>query len=158
MRTTKVVLNFASRGAWAELADSLARLSIYTLQESSTAFSPLLKPLLTPAAIPETLLIILLDWSRPWQWAREIQEWIRLLSGTLSSLDDDSKATMQEIMHEWEQRRRGGSHDMGGANAINDPNVAVPLGPGEWDEPLGLPLCVACHNVSASCLRGNSSL
>ena len=54
---------------------------------------------------------------------------------------------MQEVMQDWEQRRRGGPHDMGGANASNETSVNVPLGSGEWDEALGLPLCVVCHNV-----------
>ena len=56
---------------------------------------------------------------------------------------------MQEVMRDWEQRRIGGLHDMGGGNANNDSSVNVPLGSGEWDEALGLPLCVVCHNVSA---------
>lgn len=28
-----------------------------------------------------------------------------------------------------------------------DGDSALPLGPGEWEEPLGLPLCVVCQNV-----------
>ena len=34
---------------------------------------------------------------------------------------------------------------MGGVSPEADVNV--PLGQGEWDEPLGIPLCVVCHNV-----------
>ena len=59
---------------------------------------------------------------------------------------------MQEIMQEWEQRRRGGSHDASGGGMNNEANVNVPLGSGEWDEALGLPLCVVCHNVSTRSL------
>jgi dynein light intermediate chain 1, cytosolic len=117
------------------------------LQNPSPGFSALLQPLLTPKTIPETLLVILLDWSEPWNWVRQIRDWIRLLHGALSALDDNSKEVMQEIMQDWEQQRRGGAYDMGGANISPESNVAVPLGPGEWDEALGLPLCVVCHNV-----------
>ena len=95
-------------------------------------------------------MVILLDWSQPWRWARQIRDWIRLLHNTLSSLDEESKQAMQEVMQDWEQRKKGGPHDMGGANANNDDSVNVPLGSGEWDEALGLPLCVVCHNVSIS--------
>ncbi|MCJ1247559.1 hypothetical protein MMC30_004773 [Trapelia coarctata] len=132
----------------ADHEDTLARLSIYTLPEPSTSFAPLLKPLLTSHTIPDTLLLILLDWSEPWNWVRQISEWIQLLQQVLSSLDEDAKSTMQEIMQEWQQRRRGvAAYDSGtGANSGNDSNVTIPLGPGEWDEALGVPLCVVCHN------------
>lgn len=30
------------------------------------------------------------------------------------------------------------------------PEVTLPLGKGEFDEPIGLPLCVICQNVGAS--------
>ena len=135
------------------ILDSLARLSIYTLQNFSLDFASLLNPLLTPVTIPETLLVILLDWSEPWRWVRQIRDWIRLLHGALSTLGDSAKERMQEIMQDWEQRRRGGFHDIIGSSSTIDPSVSVPLGPGEWDEALGLPLCVVCHNVCISCLK-----
>ena len=34
--------------------------------------------------------------------------------------------------------------------ASNEGDSSVPLGPGEWSDPLGLPLCVVCQNVSCS--------
>jgi len=132
------------------MSDTLARLSIYTLPEPSPSFAPLLQPLLTSRTIPDTLLLILLDWSEPWNWVRQIHEWIQLLREVLSSLDEDTKSTMEEIMQEWQQRRRGvAAYDSGtGASSGSDLNVIIPLGPGEWDEALGLPLCAVCHNVS----------
>ena len=78
---------------------------------------------------------------------RQIRDWIRLLHETLSTLDDQAKTAMQESMQAWEQRRRGGTHDAGATSQGADNSVNVPLGPGEWDEALGLPLCVVCHNV-----------
>ena len=75
---------------------------------------------------------------------------MQLLHRILSSLDESTKLVMQEVMQDWEQRRRGGSHEIGGGGTGADLGVTIPLGPGEWDEALGLPLCVACHNVSIS--------
>lgn len=83
---------------------------------------------------------------------RQIRDWIRLLHDALSSLDDSSKERMQEVMQDWEQRRRGGLHDIGGTNSNTESSASVPLGPGEWDEALGLPLCVVCHNVCSFAL------
>lgn len=48
-------------------------------------------------------------------------------------------------MRQWQQRKRGTStYDAAGGES----SVTLPLGQGEWDEPLGLPICVVCHNVS----------
>ncbi|KAI4197595.1 MAG: hypothetical protein LQ350_005829 [Teloschistes chrysophthalmus] len=130
----------------ADQDDILARLSIFLLSESSPGFSALVKPLLTPKTISETLVIILLDWAEPWSWARQIRDWVRFLKGVVGPLDDDCKIAMEENMKDWQQRRRGAQYE-GGPSTANDASVNIPLGSGEWDEPLGLPLCVACHGT-----------
>jgi dynein light intermediate chain 1 len=51
-------------------------------------------------------------------------------------------------MLSWRDRGRGGnSLDGGGVSNSNEGDVSLPLGPGEWEEALGLPLCVVCQNV-----------
>jgi dynein light intermediate chain 1 len=55
---------------------------------------------------------------------------------------------MKEVMISWRDRGRGGnSLDGGGISNSTDGDVGLPLGPGEWEEALGLPLCVVCQNV-----------
>ncbi|KAI4167123.1 MAG: hypothetical protein LQ348_007722, partial [Seirophora lacunosa] len=126
--------------------DILARLSIYLLSESSPTFTALVKPLLTAKTIPETLVVILLDWADPWSWARQLRDWVRFLRGIVAAMDDDCKVTAEETMKEWQQRRRGAPYE-GGSTAPSDSLINIPLGQGEWDEPLGLPICVACHGT-----------
>ena len=75
---------------------------------------------------------------------RHLKEWIQFLREVLISLDDDAKESMEDIMREWQQGRRGG-----GITTTNEPSTTIPLGPGEWDEALGIPLSVVCYNVSA---------
>ena len=98
--------------------------------------------------MPETLVVILLDWSDPWTWIRRLREWVRFLRSVLVSLDDKTKIVMEETMTEWRDRKRG--MDSGSA-AGGVPNsggpVTIPLGPGEWDEGLGIPMCVVCQGV-----------
>jgi len=131
------------------LLDILARLSIYLLADPSPSFTPLLKPLLTPQTIPNTLIVVLLDWSTPWFWLRELRNWIRLLRTLLVSLDEDCKAKMEEVMISWRDRGRGGNGLDGVVTSVAaDGDVSLPLGPGEWEEALGLPLCLVCQNVS----------
>ena len=101
---------------------------------------------MTKRTVPETLLVILLDWAEPWDWARQIRDRIRLLREVLTVLDEETKEVMGQIMQEWQQRRRGPG--VGYDGGLVEGNVVIPLGPGEWDEALGLPLCVVCHNVS----------
>ncbi|KAH8647420.1 dynein family protein [Tricladium varicosporioides] len=130
----------------ADHEDILARLSLYLLTDPSPSFTPLLQPLLTPETIPNTLIVILLDWSQPWFWLRQMRDWIRLLRTLLVSLDVDCKDKMEEVMNSWRDRGRGGNNLDGTTSGNTDGDVSLPLGPGEWEEGLGLPLCVVCQN------------
>ncbi|KAJ5104904.1 hypothetical protein NUU61_002251 [Penicillium alfredii] len=133
----------------ADQEDTLARVSAYLLSEPSPSFAPLLKPLLTPQSVPETLVVLLLDWSDPWTWIRRLREWVRLLRSVLVSLDDETKIVMEETMTEWRDRKRGmdaSSAATGGLSNSGGP-VTIPLGPGEWDEGLGIPMCVVCQGA-----------
>ncbi|KAG7009627.1 hypothetical protein G7Y79_00002g007420 [Physcia stellaris] len=128
--------------------DLLARLSLYLLPESSPAFAPLVKPLLTPRAIPESLVVILLDWIEPWRWVRQLRDWIRFLRSVTSELSEEAQESAESVMTDWQQRRRGRPpNDFSGTASSTDSNVVIPLSQGEWDEPLGLPLCVVCHRA-----------
>lgn len=71
----------------------------------------------------------------------------------ISSLDEEIKDIMALQMKDWQQRRRGGLYD--GIGGIEG-GVTVPLGQGEWDEGLGIPLCVVCNSVSTY-LRRNGA-
>ncbi|KAK1828621.1 dynein light intermediate chain-domain-containing protein [Podospora conica] len=128
--------------------DTLARVSLYTLTNPSPAFASLLKPLLTPQSIPNTLIVVLLDWSQPWKWMRQLREWILLLRTVIISLTDECKMTMEEYMVSWRGRGRGNVHLDGSTAAPgSDGDVAIPIGPGEWEDALGLPLCLVCQNA-----------
>ncbi|KAK4237881.1 dynein light intermediate chain-domain-containing protein [Achaetomium macrosporum] len=133
----------------ADQEDTLARISLYTLTSPSPAFSSLLQPLLTPQSIPNTLIVVLLDWSQPWKWMRQLREWILLLRTVLVSLSNECKETMEEVMLSWQDRGRGGGTNLDGTTAppAADGEMEIPLGPGEWEDALGLPLAVVCQNA-----------
>lgn len=65
------------------------------------------------------------------------------------SLSDECKQTMEDVMLSWRERgRTGSSVNLDGTGAVAaEGEVALPLGPGEWEDGLGLPLCVVCQNV-----------
>ncbi|RDW72440.1 dynein family protein [Aspergillus mulundensis] len=129
----------------ADQEDTLARVSAYLLSEPSLSFAPLLKPLLTPQSIPETSVVILLDWSDPWTWVRRLREWVRLLRHVLISLDDETKIVMEDNMTQWKERKKGIDASSTGSQAAS--SGAAIIGPGEWDEGLGVPLCVVCQGT-----------
>ena len=54
---------------------------------------------------------------------------------------------MEEVMNGWTHRGKGGNALDGGGVTTTESDVELPLGPGEWEEGLGLPLCVVCQNV-----------
>jgi dynein light intermediate chain 1, cytosolic len=98
------------------------------------------------------LLVILLDWSDPWNWIRELRAWIRILNNLLGSLYNEAKlkVALDENINQWKDRkRRITSEPTGGdTNSSIDVDVTLPLGPGDWDRPLGVPLSVVCQNAN----------
>lgn len=133
----------------ADQEDVLARLNVYTLASSSANFGPVLKPLFTPKTVKDTLITILLDWQDPLRWARQLRQWIRLLRSVILSLDEPTKIEMEEVMTAWKEKRVGPdapSAQTGSSTSAEQKSIAVtvPLGPGEWDEGLGIPLSVVC--------------
>lgn len=135
--------------------DTLARVSLYLLSQPSDEFSSLVAPLLTPEAIPNTALVILLDWAQPHLWLRQICQWIALFRSVAQKLGHKEHAEMEEIMESWKMRGRGGaSTNLDGTPsataAAGDGDSSLPQGPGEWSDPLGLPLCLVCQNVRRS--------
>jgi dynein light intermediate chain 1 len=126
--------------------DTLARLSLYLLATPSPSFTPLIKPYLNPRTLPHMLVVILLDWNHPWLWIRQLRDWVRVLRSLILSLDDASKEVLEENIATLQDKGRSvGSAEASGNSALD--NVKVPVGPGEWDEPLGIPLCVVCQNA-----------
>ncbi|KAI5860632.1 putative motor protein [Durotheca rogersii] len=132
----------------ADQEDILARISLYLLTSPAPTFTSLIRPLLTPQSIPNTLIVILLDWSQPWLWMRQLREWLLLLRTVIMSLGPECIETMKEVMIGWRDRgRTGGSVNLDGSGVVAaEGDVALPLGPGEWEDALGFPLCVVCQN------------
>lgn len=146
-------MDLSETGNVLTLTDLLARVSLYFLSSCSPAFTPLLAPLLTPETIPNTLIVILLDWHEPWLWVRQLRGWVQIIQDMLRSLSVECKETMGEVMEGWSDRgRERGRVNLDGTEAVTDTEGDVPLphGQGEWEDALGLPLCVVCQNVSGT--------
>jgi dynein light intermediate chain 1 len=121
------------------LIDTLARVSLYLLSQPSGEFASLVAPLLTPETIPHTALVILLDWSQPHLWLRQIWTWLQVFQEVLEHLSRDVQTEMEDVMNAWKERGRGSSS----VNLDGTPSATVANGDSD-----GLPLCVVCQNVS----------
>lgn len=78
---------------------------------------------------------------------RQLKTWVLLLRGIFTSLDDDSRRMLDEVTSAWESRRGAFNADGGaGGTGEEELNLNLPLGPGEFDEPIGVPMCVVCQN------------
>jgi dynein light intermediate chain 1 len=60
-----------------ERIDTLARLSVYTVQSSNPAHLGLV-PQILPAktSLHNTLVMVLLDWTRPWTFVEQLENWL----------------------------------------------------------------------------------
>jgi dynein light intermediate chain 1 len=72
------------------------------------------------------------------------------------SLDEETKIAMEENMTAWKERRTGpdaptampGGGNTSGTSSEAKQTPAIPLGPGEWEDGLGVPLSVVCMNAN----------
>ncbi|EAT89750.2 hypothetical protein SNOG_03019 [Parastagonospora nodorum SN15] len=55
--------------------------------------------------------------------------------------------TDHEVLEENIQLLQDKGRSLGAEGTSSMEDVKIPLGPGEWDEPLGIPLCVVCQNA-----------
>jgi dynein light intermediate chain 1 len=75
-----------------------------------------------------------------------------MLHNLLKTLPPEAITALEENIEEWRDRKRNDFKEPSSTttgeptSAYNDADVALPLGPGEWDLPLGIPLCVVCQN------------
>lgn len=86
------------------MTDILARLSIYTVPSASTSYTALLPHFLPPRqSLPHTLVMIVLDWTRPWTFVEELQQWLEWVE--VWAKGDESRE-LQIVREENRERRQ----------------------------------------------------
>jgi len=43
------------------------------------------------------MIVLLLDWNKPWEWLRQLRTWVRLLRSLFAELDEDAKWALNEV-------------------------------------------------------------
>nr|CAG8524817.1 2988_t:CDS:10 [Entrophospora candida] len=115
-----------------EAEDTLARLGIYQLAGSEDAYRPLLKFALNYKTLPDSLVVIVLDWTRPWTFIETLQRWIKFIESSIKDVCSE-----------------GGTGSKSGwtkGKAVVDElkESQLPLGPGTLTTNLGIPIVVVC--------------
>ncbi|KAJ3551885.1 hypothetical protein NM688_g4453 [Phlebia brevispora] len=147
--------DFALGYDWADVRDeadedTLARLSVYTVPSSAATYTALLPHFLPPrTALPHTVVIIVLDWTKPWTFIDELYTWLNWIEIWVKS--DESREA--QIVRE-ENRERLQSHLQHYSEPSAEPIPAtstlssttlLPLGPGTLTHnTAGVPIIVAC--------------
>ncbi|KAG8834064.1 hypothetical protein FRC17_009627 [Serendipita sp. 399] len=75
--------DFALGYDWADIRDdadedTIARLSVYTVQSSNPVHTALIPHVLPPkSSLGNTLVMIVLDWTKPWTFVEQLEFWIK---------------------------------------------------------------------------------
>ncbi|KAK1223342.1 hypothetical protein PQX77_013819 [Marasmius sp. AFHP31] len=129
--------------------DTLARLSVYTVPSADPAYTRLLPHFLPPrTSIPHTLVMIVLDWTRPWTFVEELETWLRWVEDWVNG---DAVRELEVVREE--NRERWLHHLLHYTEPSADPipatstasNTVLPLSTGAFTHnSAGLPIVVAC--------------
>lgn len=84
--------------------DTLARLSVYTVPSSAPSYTALLPHFLPPRnSLPHTLVVIVLDWTRPWTFVDELQKWLEWVEKWTKG---DNARELEIVREENHERRK----------------------------------------------------
>ncbi|CAB4486647.1 dynein light intermediate chain [Rhizophagus irregularis] len=143
-----------------EAEDTLTRLGIYQLAGSHESYQSLLRFALNSSTLPDSLVVIVLDWARPWTFIETLQRWIKFLEVGIENIKTEGssgtkdgwskgKVVVEELKESIERFIQTYSEpDSTNPNAATvnseSEDVALPLGPGVLTTNLSVPLVVVC--------------
>ncbi|CAE6479493.1 unnamed protein product [Rhizoctonia solani] len=152
--------DFALGYDWADVRDegdedTLARLSVYTVPSSAPAHLSLLPHFLPPkASITNTLVMIVLDWTKPWSFVDQLETWMEWVNTwvkgdgarDLEVAREEGRERLQaHLQHYTEPANPGDAAAAPVATSSLTSTLLLPLGPGTMTSNLaGLPIVVVC--------------
>ncbi|KAG0251156.1 hypothetical protein BG011_007807 [Mortierella polycephala] len=69
-----------------ENEDTVARLGLYQIAGSHRSYHALLKYCLNTKTIADSVVIVVLDWSRPWTFMETLQRWVKVLGTAIEQI------------------------------------------------------------------------
>lgn len=71
---------------------AIARLGMYQLGLAASEYLPLLKFALSSETLEDSLVIIAIDWTRPWKFLHSLQRWIDVLQHAIDEICKEGSA------------------------------------------------------------------
>lgn len=85
------------------IADIVARLSVYSVPSSDPSHLSLVHHFLPPkSALPRTLAVIVLDWTKPWSFLDQLRTWLTWVEEWAQK---DTSRDVQVLREEGHDRR-----------------------------------------------------
>lgn len=83
--------------------DILARISVYTVQSSNSVHTRLITQVLPPkTSLPNTLMMIVLDWTKPWTFVDQLELWMKWIEDWSKS---DNSRELEVAREEGREKR-----------------------------------------------------
>ncbi|BGP21211.1 hypothetical protein JCM10295v2_000082 [Rhodotorula toruloides] len=132
--------------------DTIARLGFFHVPAPSPPYPALLSLALSRSSLLDSLVILVLDWEKPWNFVRELEAWLWLLEDQLKMARRGEKG--KEAYEEVEGRERLEAYirayqEPTASGAVPSPSAAAhlddsPLPPGTLLDNLGIGLVIVC--------------
>lgn len=124
--------------------DLLARLSVYQVSSTQSSLAKLASFAINPEKSKDTVVLILLDWLKPWTFLDSLKKWICILKERSQSLGADA---LDKMKHNVEMHLRS-LLNLDPSNTTPTPDEELtPLPEGLLTENLGLRIIVVCTKV-----------
>ncbi|KND03137.1 uncharacterized protein SPPG_02200 [Spizellomyces punctatus DAOM BR117] len=148
-----------------EHEDIVARIGFYHLA-SETAFGNLFRFALKADTLADSLVILVLDWARPWTFLKTLEDWLSILEKHIATLEERNPELLEELKDRGQayvrnyaepldQTTLSGKEGVEGKHAGGvgpQHSVALPLGSGTLTKNLGIPIVVVAAKSDATFL------
>eukprot|EP00658_Telonema_sp_P-2_P001537 TRINITY_DN1056_c0_g1_i2.p1 TRINITY_DN1056_c0_g1~~TRINITY_DN1056_c0_g1_i2.p1 ORF type:complete len:344 (-),score=103.12 TRINITY_DN1056_c0_g1_i2:98-1048(-) len=138
--------------------DQSARLNVWKLADPDHA--SLLKFALKPQDLAGTMVLIMVDFSRPWSMHSSVQTWLQIIQQALlaafdecpdTSVVQDLETNLVKFMQSYSEPAEDGSGSPKSSKIMtaDDDEVLLPLGEDVLSTNLGVPIVLVCNKADA---------
>ncbi|KAK3807260.1 MAG: dynein light intermediate chain-domain-containing protein, partial [Benniella sp.] len=144
-----------------ENEDTVARLGLYQIAGSHKSYHALLKYCLNTKTIADTVVLIVLDWSKPWAFVETLERWIKVLDTAIKQILQEGavataawtkgKAVMEELqeklsrfLQEYTEPQPHGTSTFSELGSTDAQSVLLPLTEGCLTNNTGVPIAIVC--------------
>ncbi|KAI7829471.1 dynein light intermediate chain-domain-containing protein [Gamsiella multidivaricata] len=150
-----------------EHEDTVARLGLYQIAGSHKSYHALLKYCLNTKTIADSVVVIVLDWSKPWTFMETLHRWVKVLESAIQQICQEGavatatwtkgKAMMDELQeklsrflqdyNEPQSNQSAGTFNESqtfGIGSTDAQSVLLPLTEGCLTNNTGVPIIIVC--------------